>query len=157
MLINVNLCNFNTVEARHFLRVFNILARLIKNKRGWTESGKMVLTIQKLSSLHFKRCFSLWKIKSGLYLHPFQGDYLPAGRQGSAGFPMDRDRLCICLTVGIKYIRAISSAGFPMNRDRLRICLTVGIKYIWAISSAGSEHLPYKQRVGGSNPSSPTT
>ncbi|GEM_PF-6314654 len=25
-----------------------------------------------------------------------------------------------------------------------------------AISSAGSEHLPYKQRVGGSNPSSPT-
>jgi hypothetical protein len=24
------------------------------------------------------------------------------------------------------------------------------------ISSAGSEHLPYKQRVGGSNPSSPT-
>jgi hypothetical protein len=25
------------------------------------------------------------------------------------------------------------------------------------ISSAGSEHLPYKQRVGGSNPSSPTT
>ena len=27
---------------------------------------------------------------------------------------------------------------------------------IRAISSAGSEHLPYKQRVGGSNPSSPT-
>ena len=26
-----------------------------------------------------------------------------------------------------------------------------------AFSSAGSEHLPYKQRVGGSNPSSPTT
>ena len=26
----------------------------------------------------------------------------------------------------------------------------------WAISAAGSEHLPYKQRVGGSNPSSPT-
>ena len=25
-----------------------------------------------------------------------------------------------------------------------------------AISAAGSEHLPYKQRVGGSNPSSPT-
>jgi hypothetical protein len=30
-------------------------------------------------------------------------------------------------------------------------------KKIRAISSAGSEHLPYKQRVGGSNPSSPTT
>jgi hypothetical protein len=26
-----------------------------------------------------------------------------------------------------------------------------------AISSVGSEHLPYKQGVGGSNPSSPTT
>jgi hypothetical protein len=24
------------------------------------------------------------------------------------------------------------------------------------LSSAGSEHLPYKQRVGGSNPSAPT-
>ena len=33
---------------------------------------------------------------------------------------------------------------------------------VWAVqegafSSAGSEHLPYKQRVGGSNPSTPTT
>ena len=27
---------------------------------------------------------------------------------------------------------------------------------IWALSSAGSERLPYKQRVGGSNPSAPT-
>ena len=26
----------------------------------------------------------------------------------------------------------------------------------WELSSAGSEHLPYKQRVGGSNPSAPT-
>ena len=26
----------------------------------------------------------------------------------------------------------------------------------WAFSSAGLEHLPYKQRVGGSNPSTPT-
>ena len=25
-----------------------------------------------------------------------------------------------------------------------------------AFSAAGSEHLPYKQRVGGSNPSTPT-
>ncbi len=28
--------------------------------------------------------------------------------------------------------------------------------YARAFSSAGSEHLPYKQRVGGSNPSTPT-
>ena len=26
----------------------------------------------------------------------------------------------------------------------------------WEFSSAGLEHLPYKQRVGGSNPSTPT-
>ena len=30
-------------------------------------------------------------------------------------------------------------------------------KPFWAFSSAGSEHLPYKQRVGGSNPSTPTS
>ena len=30
-------------------------------------------------------------------------------------------------------------------------------KTIRAFSSAGLEHLPYKQRVGGSNPSTPTT
>ena len=30
------------------------------------------------------------------------------------------------------------------------------INKIGAFSSAGSEHLPYKQRVGGSNPSTPT-
>ena len=29
-------------------------------------------------------------------------------------------------------------------------------KSLWALSSAGSERLPYKQRVGGSNPSAPT-
>ena len=32
---------------------------------------------------------------------------------------------------------------------------TIKVK-IWEFSSAGSEHLPYKQRVGGSNPSTPT-
>ena len=30
------------------------------------------------------------------------------------------------------------------------------MRYFRAFSSAGSEHLPYKQRVGGSNPSTPT-
>ena len=28
--------------------------------------------------------------------------------------------------------------------------------FLWELSSAGLEHLPYKQRVGGSNPSAPT-
>ena len=30
------------------------------------------------------------------------------------------------------------------------------LKQAWAVSAVGSEHLPYKQRVGGSNPSLPT-
>ena len=34
--------------------------------------------------------------------------------------------------------------------------ITIRIQ-IRAFSSAGSEHLPYKQRVGGSNPSTPTS
>ena len=33
---------------------------------------------------------------------------------------------------------------------------TLKTRMPWAISAAGSEHLPYKQRVGGSNPSTPT-
>ena len=31
------------------------------------------------------------------------------------------------------------------------------LRQVRALSSAGLEHLPYKQRVGGSNPSAPTT
>ena len=34
------------------------------------------------------------------------------------------------------------------------LCNAFGNKRVF--SSAGSEHLPYKQRVGGSNPSTPT-
>jgi hypothetical protein len=36
------------------------------------------------------------------------------------------------------------------------ICIRFGSKATGAHSSAGSEHLPYKQGVGGSNPSAPT-
>ena len=39
--------------------------------------------------------------------------------------------------------------------SQLRKTISQGSK-IRAFSSAGSEHLPYKQRVGGSNPSTPT-
>ena len=34
--------------------------------------------------------------------------------------------------------------------------LSYGCVLVGGLSSAGSEHLPYKQRVGGSNPSAPT-
>ena len=40
-------------------------------------------------------------------------------------------------------------------KNLLYLCIAFGTKR--AFSSAGSEHLPYKQRVGGSNPSTPTT
>ncbi len=36
------------------------------------------------------------------------------------------------------------------------IFVTLVITQERELSSAGSEHLPYKQRVGGSNPSAPT-
>ena len=35
-----------------------------------------------------------------------------------------------------------------------RVRLPAGL--LWSLSSAGSERLPYKQRVGGSNPSATT-
>ena len=46
-------------------------------------------------------------------------------------------------------------------QKRLYLCNAFGERHfirmkIRAFSSAGSEHLPYKQRVGGSNPSTPT-
>ena len=41
------------------------------------------------------------------------------------------------------------SKNFPYLCNRLR-------KQARAFSSVGLEHLPYKQRVGGSNPSTPT-
>ncbi len=40
--------------------------------------------------------------------------------------------------------------------DELSYLCSAILRKAWAISAAGSEHLPYKQRVGGSNPSLPT-
>ena len=45
----------------------------------------------------------------------------------------------------------------PIFLQRIKSGLYLQPVRFRAISSAGSEHLPYKQRVGGSNPSSPTT
>ena len=45
---------------------------------------------------------------------------------------------------------ACSSHAAPTYRTKALMCL------LRALSSAGSERLPYKQRVGGSNPSAPT-
>ena len=43
--------------------------------------------------------------------------------------------------------------ALPLHRKTERKCSS---SKLWEFSSAGLEHLPYKQRVGGSNPSTPT-
>ena len=43
---------------------------------------------------------------------------------------------------------------FGGNKKSLYLCTR--LRKVRALSSAGLEHLPYKQRVGGSNPSAPT-
>ena len=45
---------------------------------------------------------------------------------------------------------------FGRTRKNTYLCIALRNK-ARAFSSAGLEHLPYKQRVGGSNPSTPTT
>ena len=45
---------------------------------------------------------------------------------------------------------------FGQTRKNTYLCIAFRNK-TRAFSSAGLEHLPYKQRVGGSNPSTPTT
>ena len=41
-------------------------------------------------------------------------------------------------------------------KKRATFASQLGIALYWTFSSAGLEHLPYKQRVGGSNPSTST-
>ena len=41
--------------------------------------------------------------------------------------------------------------------SKIRYTFAAPYMEVRAFSSAGLEHLPYKQRVGGSNPSTPTT
>ena len=46
--------------------------------------------------------------------------------------------------------------GYCIKSDSGYLCNPFLKECEWEFSSAGSEHLPYKQRVGGSNPSTPT-
>ena len=50
--------------------------------------------------------------------------------------------------------RQISQFSFLISHFSLYLCTR--LQKARAFSSAGLEHLPYKQRVGGSNPSTPT-
>ena len=47
-------------------------------------------------------------------------------------------------------------ARFGIFKKTSHLCITKRHNAARGISSAGSEHLPYKQRVVGSNPTSPT-
>ena len=49
-----------------------------------------------------------------------------------------------------------SASKICRNEKKAYLCIAFETKER-ALNSAGSEHLPYKQRVGGSNPSAPTT
>ena len=40
--------------------------------------------------------------------------------------------------------------------EKIAQSYTFALPFEWELSSAGSEHLPYKQRVTGSNPVAPT-
>ena len=55
--------------------------------------------------------------------------------------------------ISVKFASSEKSATFA---PQLRKTTSQSDK-MRAFSSAGSEHLPYKQRVGGSNPSTPTS
>ena len=64
----------------------------------------------------------------------------------------------ICLTSrGLVQSICLTSRGSAVRiRQRPLIVRLFLMTHFRAFSSAGSEHLPYKQRVGGSNPSTPT-
>jgi putative endonuclease len=48
-------------------------------------------------------------------------------------------------------VQSIPTNSREGRRERVKV-----ISKYWEFSSVGSEHLPYKQRVGGSSPSTPT-
>ena len=58
------------------------------------------------------------------------------------------------ITEGYHYCHSNSNLVFFFAEQKMSHIFALSF---WGFSSAGSEHLPYKQRVGGSNPSTPTT
>lgn len=62
------------------------------------------------------------------------------------------------MTIGKKTIAAAinKEKKFGLKCSGLIFALPIKKAVRWELSSAGSEHLPYKQRVGGSIPSAPT-
>ena len=59
----------------------------------------------------------------------------------------------------VRFFPFLQSVGYGITRMPCRTektPLQSRAIFLWELSSAGSERLPYKQRVGGSNPSAPT-
>ena len=83
----------------------------------------------------------------GLYFGVFSKSYI---------FASLLKRECIGRLAQLVQSICLTSRGSAVRtRQRPHRFLVLNTKR--AFSSAGSEHLPYKQRVGGSNPSTPTS
>ena len=71
----------------------------------------------------------------------------------------------VIYVIYVIYVAYVTDSSDISDKTFLRFFLVVQKKVVplqrfWrerALSSAGSERLPYKQRVGGSNPSAPTS
>ena len=61
--------------------------------------------------------------------------------------------ICLCKVSDKKVFCKKSCQIICSFEKKQYLCIAIKQR---AFSSAGSEHLPYKQRVGGSNPSTPT-
>ena len=56
----------------------------------------------------------------------------------------------------LKRVKETQFFTFRFSHFTFLLYLCTRLEKLRALSSAGLEHLPYKQRVGGSNPSAPT-
>ncbi len=56
----------------------------------------------------------------------------------------------------LKRVKEMQFFSFCFSHFTFLLYLCTRLEKLRALSSAGLEHLPYKQRVGGSNPSAPT-
>ena len=57
----------------------------------------------------------------------------------------------------LDFFRKNSGKKFGESKRMATFAIPFSGEVLWEFSSAGLEHLPYKQRVGGSNPSTPTS
>ena len=72
---------------------------------------------------------------------------------GTTSVGLDVVRYSASCKVLVKIYEIIASLFGFFN---INIYFCIRLRKVRAFSSAGLEHLPYKQRVGGSNPSTPT-